>query len=101
VTLNLLLSAAEAGPSWLGVPAGTLGAGGLLGVCVLLILTGRLVPRSQVKAAEARADRWEAVAVEALRQNGQLVEGAQVTVDVVRAFPAARQQQETDAGRTP
>ena len=73
------------------VPWPTAGAGGLLGLCVLLILTGRLVPRSALRAAEARAERWEAVAVEALRQNGKLVDGAQVTVDVVRALPAARQ----------
>lgn len=72
------------------VPWPTLGAGGLLALCVLLILTGRLVPRSQLKAAEARAERWEAVAVEALRQNGKLVDGAEVTSDVLRAIPAAR-----------
>jgi hypothetical protein len=72
----------------------TLGAGSLLALCVLLILTGRLVPRSALAAAERRAERWEAVALEALRQNGKLVDGAEVTSDVLRAIPQARAESE-------
>jgi len=72
----------------LAVPWPSLGLGGLVTLCVLLILTGRLVPRSALNAAERRAEKWEQVAVEALRQNGQLVDGAQVTSDVLRAIPA-------------
>jgi hypothetical protein len=74
----------------LTVPWPSVGLGGLVTLCVLLILTGRLVPKSSLTAAERRAERWEAVAVEALRQNGKLVDGAEVTSDVLRAIPQAR-----------
>ena len=77
----------------IAVPWPAAGAGGLVGLCVLLVLTGRLVPRSTLMAERRRADKWEAVAVEALRQNGKLVDGAEVTSDVLRAIP--------QAGRTP
>jgi hypothetical protein len=65
------------------VPA--VGAGALVSLFVLMIYTGRLVPRREYDRAVARADKWEQVALEALRQNGQLMVTAQVTTDVMRA----------------
>lgn len=43
-----------------------IGATGLLALTVLLILTGRLVPRTTLQREEARADKWEATANESL-----------------------------------
>lgn len=73
----------------------TLGAGGLVSLIVILLITGRgLATRREVdeanrRANEAnlRADRWEAVAIEALRQNGKLLIGAEVTNEIIKALP--------------
>jgi hypothetical protein len=65
------------------VPA--VGAGALVSLFVLMIYTGRLVPRREYDRAVARGDRWEEVALEALRQNGQLMVSAQVTAEVMKA----------------
>jgi hypothetical protein len=73
----------------------TLGAGGLVSLIVILLITGRgLATRREVdeanrRADEAnqRADRWEAVALEALRQNGRLLIGAEVAAEVIKALP--------------
>ncbi|MBW1600909.1 hypothetical protein JJV70_02080 [Streptomyces sp. JJ66] len=43
-----------------GITALDLGAGALLGVVVMLILTGRLVPRSVLEDARAERDTWRA-----------------------------------------
>lgn len=40
----------------------TASAGGLLALVVLLILTGRLVPRSALDASERRAAEWRRIA---------------------------------------
>jgi hypothetical protein len=79
------------------VPASwpTLGAGGLVSLIVILLVTGRgLATRREVeeanrRASEAnqRADRWEAVAIEALRQNGKLLVGAEVANEIIKALP--------------
>lgn len=47
-----------------GVPITGWGAGGLLALCVWLILTGRLVPRQQMLDLRADRDKWEAAAEE-------------------------------------
>jgi hypothetical protein len=39
---------------------GNLGAGALLALTVLLILTGRIVPRRSLDDARAERERWEA-----------------------------------------
>ncbi len=71
---------------------GVIGAYGpvaLLGAFILAVLTGGLVPRSVHRKTEDRAERWEAVALEALRQNGRLIPTAEVAVDVLRQLPQA------------
>ena len=67
----------------------TLTAGSLLGLCVLLILTGRLVPRSVVKDLQADRDAWKTAALQTMAQNGKLMVGAQVASDVLKSLPAA------------
>lgn len=64
--------------------------GGLtvLAVVAICVITGRLVWHTQLKKAEDRADRWESIALEALRAGAQAgVEAAEVTAAVVSAMP--------------
>lgn len=69
--------------------ASTGGPWALIGFTVVAILTGRLVPWTTLRAVEKRADRWEAVALEAMRQNGRLIPTAEVAVDVLKHIPQA------------
>lgn len=65
-----------------------LGALGTLLVVALAIITDKLVWHTRLKAAEARADRWERVALDALTAGAQAgVRAAEVAVDVVSALP--------------
>jgi hypothetical protein len=43
-----------------GIPLLDVGAGALLALVVLLILTGRLVPRQQIIDLQANCDKWQA-----------------------------------------
>lgn len=43
-----------------GFAVSDLTAGALLGVCVILILTGRIVPRSVLKDKDREAQQWHA-----------------------------------------
>jgi hypothetical protein len=45
-----------------GLPVGQISAGALVALVVLLILTGRLVPRQQMLDLRADRDKWEASA---------------------------------------
>lgn len=45
-----------------GLPVGDLGIAGLLTLTVLLVLTGRLVPRQQLLDTRADRDQWRASA---------------------------------------
>jgi hypothetical protein len=63
------------------------GAAALLGVVVMMIVTGRLVPRSALLDARAEGDRWREVALAALAQNNELVKTSRVTRDVLQALP--------------
>lgn len=67
------------------------GTSALLGLTVLLILQGRLVPRSvlrdAVQAVERERDRWHQAALVAMEQNTQLLEGSRAMRDVVQALP--------------
>lgn len=74
------------------IPWGTLGPAGLLAVVVGLIVTGRLVPRSALLDAQAERDRWRDLATAAMRQNGELLTGARVTRDVLKALPEPAQE---------
>lgn len=42
-----------------GLPIGNLGAGGIVVLIVLLVLTGRLVPRQQMIDLRADRDKWQ------------------------------------------
>jgi len=65
------------------------GATALLVVVVLLIVRGSLVPRSALLDAQAERDRWRDAALEAIRQNNELLTGARVTREVLQALPDA------------
>ena len=45
-----------------GIPVGDISLAGLLGIVVLLILTGRLVPRQQLLDVQADRDHWRTAA---------------------------------------
>lgn len=60
----------------------------VLVMVALCVITDKLVWHTRLKKAEARADRWEKVALEALTAGAQAgVKAAEVTADVVSAMP--------------
>lgn len=65
------------------------GAVAILAGVVWMIVTGRLVPRSALTDAHVERDRWRDAAREAMRQNNELLTGARVTREVLRALPEA------------
>ncbi|MGY1773495.1 hypothetical protein [Blastococcus sp. SYSU D00813] len=50
-----------------GLPVGNIGAGALVCLIVLLILTGRLVPRQQMLDLREDRDKWRASAEDQLK----------------------------------
>ena len=57
-------------------------------VLAFLVITDKLVWHTRLRRAEARADRWEKVALDALKAGAQAgIKAAEVTVDVVSALP--------------
>lgn len=61
----------------------------VLTAIALAVITDKLVWHTRLKNAEARADRWETIALEALQAGAQAgVKAAEVTVDVVSALPS-------------
>ena len=77
----------DAGLDIAGQLAAKGGGWALLGAVVWLIATGRLVPRSALVDAQAERDKWYEAAMEARRQNTDLLVGARVARDVLRALP--------------
>lgn len=65
---------------------GDLGAGGLVVLVVLMILTGRLVPGKE-------RDYWREAFLEEQRQKRELMETGKVTRDVLKALPEAAEQE--------
>lgn len=60
----------------------------VLSAVAISVITDKLVWHTRLKKAEERADRWEKVALEALRSGAEAgVKAAEVTVDVVSAMP--------------
>lgn len=60
----------------------------VLSAVALSVITDKLVWHTRLKKAEARADRWEAIALDALATGAQTgVRAAEVAVDVVSAIP--------------
>lgn len=76
-----------------GIPIATLTAPTLVGIIVILILIGRLVPWTVLKKAEKEAEKWQK-AYEAERearkllagQNAELLEIARTTHDILDAM---------------
>jgi hypothetical protein len=68
------------------------GATALLTLAVILVLTGRLTPRSQVEALRADKDAqiamWRAVAETSQAQMGELLEHSRMTVQLLQAIEA-------------
>lgn len=73
------------------LPWGTVGPSGLLFAVVAWLvrafLTGQIVPRSALLDAHTERDRWRDAALAAIRQNNELLTGARVTRDLLRALP--------------
>lgn len=83
------------------IPVGVLAPSGLLALAVLLVLTGRLVPRSTYKDALEERDKWHKAAdmSEHARDldaeaNRELLELARTTVALLRALPVDKRRSE-------
>lgn len=60
----------------------------VIGLLALAVITDKLVWHTRLKAAEARATRWEKIALDALTGPAQAgVRAAEVAVGVVSALP--------------
>ena len=70
-----------------GIPVANLGAGGLLALTVLLILTDRLVWHKRLRACEADRDEWKRMALESLGITGRVVGHAEVTHELISRLP--------------
>jgi hypothetical protein len=62
------------------------GPTGLLALCVLLIVLGRLIPKITYDDVRKQRDEWKKVAEEALAQNSKLLESSRVADDTFRAL---------------
>lgn len=95
---------------WAGYLASPLGATGLLSLTVVLVLRGKLVPRSTLEMMRADRDRevetWKAIAERRSQlidvqqhQIAMLLEGNRTTQRVIEALPeAARLSREGGSG---
>lgn len=60
----------------------------ILALVALAVITDKLVWHTRLKKAQERADRWEQVAIEALRAGATAgVRAAETAVDVVSSLP--------------
>lgn len=60
----------------------------ILAAVAIAVITEKLVYYKRLERETARADRWERIALEALRTSAEAgVKAAEVTVDVVSAMP--------------
>lgn len=65
---------------------------GILILVAVAVITDKLVWHTRLKNAEARADRWERVALEALSSGAQAgVKAAETTVELVSALPPEKE----------
>ena len=69
------------------------GPTGLLALCVLFILVGRLIPKPTYDDVRAQRDEWKKVAEEALAQNSKLLESSRVADDTFRALRQVAQRE--------
>lgn len=79
------------------IPWDTIGPAGLLAILILLILTGRLVPRRTMEDALHDRDEWrtahrisEAARVELGEQVGELLEQGRTTNAFIQAISRVR-----------
>jgi hypothetical protein len=63
------------------------GPSGLVALTVIMILTGRLVPRSFYREKVAEAKEWKAVATTAVETNRELLEYARTADAILKALP--------------
>lgn len=80
------------------LPSGAVNDISAVAVLVLIavaVITDKLVWHTRLKSAQDRADRWEAIALEALFAGARAgVKAAEVAVDVVSALPDPARNQE-------
>lgn len=69
------------------------GPTGLLALCVLLIVLGRLIPKITYDDVRQQRDEWKKVAEEALAQNSKLLESSRVADDTFRALRQVAQRE--------
>jgi hypothetical protein len=69
------------------------GPTGLLALCVLLIVLGRLIPKITYDDVRRQRDEWKKVAEEALAQNSKLLESSRVADDTFRALRQVAQRE--------
>ena len=65
------------------------GAVGLLGIVVLMIVMGKLLPISAVRQLERDRDYWREVALRSMGQTDELLPGAKIASQVTAAFHEA------------
>jgi hypothetical protein len=89
---------------FLGVPFPTIDR--ISGVVILaamavLVITDKLVWHTRLRSANARADRWEAIALKALTAGAAAgIQAAEVAVDVVASLPDPQGEREYRARPT-
>lgn len=60
----------------------------VLAAVALAVITDKLVWHTRLKKADARADRWESIALDALHAGAHAgVSAAEVTAEVITTFP--------------
>lgn len=77
----------------------SIGAVGTLLVIAVLVITDKLVWHTRLKTAQARAERWEGIALDLLVSAKASVQAAEVTAHIVAGFPdpqGVREQGERD-----
>lgn len=72
---------------FLGIPLENIGAGGLVTLVVLLMLTDRLIWHTRLTKAEADRDRWQETALRALGVADKLTVQGEVTTALVASLP--------------
>ncbi|AOE44300.1 hypothetical protein SEA_EYRE_20 [Gordonia phage Eyre] len=77
-----------------GFPWADVSAGALLTLVVLLVLNGRLVPKSALDQAYSERDHWRTAAEEAINQNRLLLDAARPAVRIAEAVQQQITQQQ-------
>lgn len=76
------------------------GAASTVIIMAILVITDKLVWHTRLKKSEARADRWEALALEAMQTGARAgVQAAEIAVGVVSAIPDPQGDRDRAAAR--